>query len=112
MKYFSGLDSENSTVWTNKAQMLRTNLFVLTARSNNSGLSQQQKIVVHGLPPNLQPSLIYLKWVLRSDLLYDWSHLMATVTYGAIRHPFTSVINTSTVYCAVIGHTCLQSHLH
>ena len=46
--------------------MLRTNLFVLTARSNNSGLSQQQKIVVRGLPPNLQPSLIYLKWVGRS----------------------------------------------
>ena len=43
IKYFSGLDSENSIVWTKKAQMLRTNLFVLTARSNNSGLSQQQK---------------------------------------------------------------------
>ena len=46
--------------------MLRTNLFVLTARSNNSGLSQQQNIVVLCLPRNLQPSLIYLKWVVRS----------------------------------------------
>ncbi len=46
--------------------MLRTNLFVLTARSNNSGLSQQQNIVVLCLPRNLQPSLIHLKWVVRS----------------------------------------------
>ena len=101
--------------------MLRTNLFVLAVRSNNSGLSQQQYIVVIGLPPNLQPSLIYLKWVLPalwlvtcngyshlwsnqtslyicywhfcSVLCCDWSHVSA-VTSALIIQPFTYLLVT------------------
>ena len=63
--------------------MLRTNLFVLTARSNNSGLSQQQNIVVLCLPRNLQPSLIYLKWVVRSGFSQNW-HYNAVTPFSLI----------------------------